>query len=205
MINRNRASSILSVGLIMITAVLTACASSPANNYYVLTANVEARALSSAPISEPSELGLLPIELPEYLQRTQLAYSNAGNRLTVAKTERWSEPLDKAVQRVLSINLSRLDAQRTLVEYPWRNVKKPRATLKVQVRDMDRISEREARLIADWTLFDSSSRSVLSQARFERTLSMQRFNYQDLVKAYSVLLADLSQEVHSGLLQHYDK
>jgi uncharacterized lipoprotein YmbA len=86
--------------LALALGLLSACASSPSARLYVLEPSQAARAdavRSSRPIVRVG-----PIALPEYLNRPQLVKRRDDSQLKVAEYDRWAEPLNEALLRVLS-------------------------------------------------------------------------------------------------------
>jgi uncharacterized lipoprotein YmbA len=64
-------------------------------------------------------IGLGPVTLSGYLDRSEVATRLTENQIDYASTERWAEPLPESVDRVLRANLSRLLTARAIVDYPW--------------------------------------------------------------------------------------
>ena len=84
------------IAAMAIVAIVAACGSSPRSNHYVLSA--KPGTLSGQ--DEPA-LGIGPIAIPEYLNRNALVYNRQGNKLQVASSERWAEPLLRYLERMV--------------------------------------------------------------------------------------------------------
>ena len=118
--------------VVFFVSLLAACSTSPRNEYYRLTANVAAQ-----PAGETLSLGIGPIAIPAYLERERLVYSLEGNRVQVAATAHWAEPLDAGIERVMALNLaSRLDTQ-NLQTFPWHPKRAPDYGVKLTVLSLD--------------------------------------------------------------------
>ena len=91
------------VWLLSLGLLLAGCGSSPANNFYVLSAHP-----FPAPSGATPALGVGPITIPEYLGRQNMVYNRVENTLQVASLDMWAEPLGDGVQRVLILNLTGL-------------------------------------------------------------------------------------------------
>ena len=90
-------------GLMSLVIVIVGCSGSPPSNHYVLSAKA-----ATPPSAKTPSLGIGPITVPEYLNRSGLVYSRQGNKLQVSGTERWAEPLEDGITRVISMNLAAL-------------------------------------------------------------------------------------------------
>jgi hypothetical protein len=63
-------------------------------------------------------LALGPFRMPQYLNRSQMVTRGSGAELIVDDVNRWAEPLDDAVHRILASNLDRLLDSVIVVAYP---------------------------------------------------------------------------------------
>ena len=88
---REGANSMVRLILVFAIAVSTAaCSVSKSTNYYVLTANSDTPAVQVSTVFEDQpSLGVGPVSVPEYLQRSQIVYSMMGNQLTVSSANQW--------------------------------------------------------------------------------------------------------------------
>lgn len=96
--------------LALVIACCAACSlggKQPSYQYYVLTSRP---APPAAPHAEPGaasrSLAVDEVTIPGYLDREQIATRTAGQRLLYSITDRWAEPLDKAVERTLLEDLA---------------------------------------------------------------------------------------------------
>lgn len=186
----------------LIAVLLSACSTSPSTSFYVLTPNSLAQnnqveGLSAAPDNVGVSLGVGPVVVPDFLMRSQIAYSMQGNHLTVSESDRWSEPLYKAIARVIAINLSRLDPRQVTVVFPWRRLNKPRFSVQITVVNLNRVSADQAVLEADWALVDVKSRKIHHRASFLKTASVSDMSNRALAESYSDLLAVLSDSINT--------
>lgn len=182
----------------LLALLLGACRSAaPPDNYYLLTAE--------SPVREaPGDLtvGVGPVEIPDYLQRSEIAWYLDGNSLTVDPGERWAEDLDLGIARVIAANLARLGSAGTVLLYPWRQNENPVYSLRLDIRAMNRDGANAARLEAAWRLVEEETGDILERGVFNREQSMDGFSYPSLVAAWSELLAQLSVELDAALRRH---
>ena len=178
-------------GALCIVFWLSACGSSPSSNFYRLTA---AQPPSSAG-QEPS-LGIGPIAVAEFLNRNAMVYTRGGNQLQINSTERWAEPLEFGIKRVVGLNLSQLLQTENLQSFPWDLRQAPDYGVKISVIDLD-ASEGQARMVVDWIIYDPSDGSPITQrlSQFTRPLPPGPMEASALPTAYSALLFELSETI----------
>jgi uncharacterized lipoprotein YmbA len=75
--------------------------------FYVLSP-LQATASSTPATGEYLAIGIGRIDIPDYLQRKQIAVRKASNEIQYSETFHWAERLDKGIQRVLGANFAEL-------------------------------------------------------------------------------------------------
>lgn len=121
--------------LIFAFLLLAGCGTSPPVHYY----NLESTdiAANAAGAGSPV-LALGPLQLPAYLKRSQMVRRGAGAELLVDDLNRWAEPLEDAMHRVLSATVDSLLDSVIVVAYP------ASALLEVDYRMVGRIDRFDA-------------------------------------------------------------
>ena len=59
------------------------------------------RTCHSATVGERACLGIGPIRMPDYLDRSQMVMLDAGQEIRVDEYNRWAEPLSPAFHRIV--------------------------------------------------------------------------------------------------------
>ena len=177
-----------------LSLVLAACQHSPRKNYYLLTAPGQAAPASS---NITSVVGVGPISIADYLSRSQIAYTEAGNRLVVSQNDYWGEPLDKGIMRVLIANLAQRNSARSFSEFPWRSDARPSHSVRVQIQQLD-CTDGHANLEANWELVDNNTRAPVQRRHFVRSIPAST-EPAAIARAYSQLIADLATDVDQVL------
>lgn len=129
--------------------------SADTTRYYVLTAlSPGASAESSLPSSSQLlSIGLGPVVLPGYLDRSELVARLAPNELHVADNDRWGEPLVEGFRRILRQDLCVLLGTDRVVQYPFHAKSPPALVLTVDVSHFEPIgTEARVKLVARWSL-----------------------------------------------------
>ena len=95
--------------------VLAACGSSPAVHYFTLESAGDYVAHDD--VGSPI-MAVGALRLPEYLNRSQFVARGSGSEIVVDDLNRWAEPLDDAIHRVLATNLDILLDTMVVIAYP---------------------------------------------------------------------------------------
>ena len=173
----------------LLTVFLGGCGSSPIPNYYLLTPNAQ----PSADASSDLIIGVGPIEVSDFLERPQIAIHGGTNRLEIDELNRWAEPLDRAVVRVMALNLAALLGTQKITGFPWRRDDRPDIAVRIAILALDR-RHGQAVLGVRWVLVDTASERVVHQAldRYEQPSASEP---ELLAAAYSDLLAKLAADI----------
>jgi len=183
--------------LLALTCLLPGCISfgkpSPETEYYLLTAEAEVPAnLASA--AEKQQLSVGPVLIPEFLDRPQIV-TRSGSRAQISDQQRWAEPLDTSVLRVVSENLERLYPGWTTVDHLAPPAARADRSLRLDVRRLD--GSPGGRVVLDilWQLSDSRSTSAPLSGRFQQTLDQGGASHEALARALSQGLVQLCREI----------
>lgn len=176
--------------IIVITiSLLSACGSTPPSNFYRLNAIA-----SDIPSQNSPVLGIGPVTIPEYLNRTEIVLASDSNKLKLQDYDRWAERLDEGITRVVAINLASLVDTHRVARFPWRRHEVPDYGIRVAVVQFD-ARENYATLNIEWTLTSPKTNEVIQQK-----LSMYRqeavlTEAENVAAVFSQLLLDFSNEV----------
>src|SRR5262245_36040759 len=116
-----RRSALLVLYALSIIA-LSSC-STPAlpRRLYVLTPLTQMEPVSRVPGGREVAIGVGPIELPQYVNRTEIVTGHNSPVLQSAAVAEWAEPLRDGFTRVLAENLSLLLATERVAIFPWQS------------------------------------------------------------------------------------
>jgi uncharacterized lipoprotein YmbA len=180
---------------VILPIVLLGCGTTPPSKYYLLSAEA-----SNFPDGTSPSLGVGPIEIPEYLNRNALIYSREGNRLHIANFERWAEPLDSSIGRVVRLNLASLLDTQNIQVYPWSDSERPEYGVEVTVINMD-ANDQQARLIAEWYIYTTINRETIARKISSLSYDMPAgpATAAEVAPAYSKLLLQLSEIIAAAI------
>jgi hypothetical protein len=153
-----------------------------------------------APAASGLAVEVMPVRLPELLQRPQLLLAEGPGGMGLSDTHRWGNPLDRDMQRVLVQNLGLLLGSAAVVASPYGE--RVAADYRVEV-DVRSCQARDGALWLDavWMV----TRPGLARALLVRP-SLLREALPDpgpdaLAAAHSRILAALSREIAAALLR----
>jgi hypothetical protein len=178
-----------------IALCLVACGSSPPNQYYRLTPQA-----SPGSTAEKPALGVGPVSIPDYLKRSGMVYSGGANQLLITEQQRWAEPLDEGIERVVAINLARLLNTDNLRLFPWQLDDIPDYAVQLVVLELDTEGP-EALLVADWVIKRPAENASVTRriSRLRHPLPPGPVRPADLAPAYSALFYQLSEEIGAAI------
>lgn len=174
--------------------------SSPNPRFYTLSALSEKQLSEEFDIPSGTIIGIGPVKIPEYLNRPQIVTVNKDKTLSFAEFERWAEPLDFAMARLINEDLTLIFPSATLVIFPWDVV----ITVKYQViADVIRLEnelDKDLFLVAQWSIIDLEKKQAVFTKRSQFRQPIAPHNYYGLTEALSNACAALSSEVAQGLV-----
>jgi uncharacterized lipoprotein YmbA len=182
--------------ILVLLGLIAACGSTPPSNFYMLSADAPGIPGTSGPA-----IGVGPVSVPEYLRRSQMVLNRDSHRLILAEYDRWAEPLQDGIQRVLAINLSSLLDTQNVQIYPWRRDDPPRFGVQVAVAQFS-ITDGRALLIAEWTVTDVADRSTVTQRIGNYREDVGSDEPERVAAAYSALLLQLSDDIAVAIHDH---
>ncbi len=163
--------------------------------YYALTAKAAPDAALGGPGLEQISLGVGPLRIPGYLDREELVTRAGDTRYEVSQNDRWIEPLEESIGRVLAQNLYLLLKSERIVRYPWPASRRITHQVEVEILRFEPTAERRAELSARWFIIDAAAKQPLAGRTSVYHRPIQGAGKDAAVEALSEALADLSREI----------
>jgi uncharacterized lipoprotein YmbA len=178
--------------------------SSKPPSYYLLTAR--ATPIADKINTSIKTVGVGPVRVAPFLMRQQIVTHAGSGDLIVADSQRWSEPLEQGIQRVLLQNLATLTHADTR-NFPWTQSTIPNYAIRIDVVDLDRTADGNAVLEVNWILEDlAQSKLLISRHEtFTAAVTAGADNYAALSRAYSELFLQLAQKLSQGVSEQAAK
>ena len=183
--------------------VVAGCGTSRPSNFYQLN---EPAATRLSGLERGIAVGVGPVNLPPYLDRPQIVMRGAGHKLEMSEFNRWVEPLNDSISRVIIVNLSNMLGSTRIYQIPRRNKTIPlEFRIEIDIARFDGMLDGETLLVARWTLYGREEAalvtkvSIISEAAGEEgsdgSASAEEETFERLVAAQNRTLQQLSQEI----------
>ncbi len=182
-----------------VSLLVGACGSSPPVRYFALSP------MDSVQRQDPDDavtLGVGPIRLPEYLNRSQIVTRGGGSELEVDDFSRWAEPLTLAFHRVVSADVDNMMDGVIVIAFPWESVVRDQVDYRLlgEVTRFD--ADRSGRVVLDiqWAISDVPGEVAVTIRRSKYETRAARSDDPAIVaSAMNDALAMFSRDVVSEL------
>jgi uncharacterized lipoprotein YmbA len=169
--------------------------SSPKVSYFSLL-SIEQLGEAQVIAAHPEvKLGVGPVTISESLKRSQIVTRQHGNLYDFNEFHRWAGVLEKDLASVVGDNLGLLLGVDKVDTFPWMSHFKPNYRIVIDIQRLDGTLNGEAGLAARWNVADSEGKELLASGRSVFRQSLQGSGFAALVKAESLLVAELSKTV----------
>ncbi|HLA39624.1 MAG TPA: PqiC family protein [Candidatus Glassbacteria bacterium] len=193
------------VVLLACALLLAGCARTQQASYYQLS---PLETSGNGPITGGAGelvLGIGPVLLPEYLDRPQFVTRLTANRLHLADSQRWAEPLGENMAWVLGENLSALLGVERILLYPWPVSKAADYQLLVEVLHFENESDGAARLVVRWSVKGKEGGIVLPEKRSSHLVPATSRGHEGQVAALNEALGSFCREIAQALAPELGK
>ena len=179
--------------------LLAGCARTTPVSYYQLSAQEAVRPAPASAEAGKMVLGIGPVRLPEYLDRPQLVTRLTPNRLQLADSHRWAEPLAENISRVMRENLSALLGTDRILLHPWPASRGTDYQLLAEVLHFENESDGAARLVALWSVKGKDGAIVLPERRSSLLVPAASRDQEGQVGALNAALGSFCREIVQAL------
>lgn len=174
-------------------AIIAGCGSSPRSDYYMLTANAPGIPGGGGP-----SIGIGPVSVPEYLNTRQIVMNRNAHKLELAEFDRWAEPLDEGVSRVVAVNLAVMMNTADVQIFPWRRDAVPEYAARVTVVQFA-AQGNEALLVTEWAVTRPGEGVAVDRGISQLTTTLKGGEPEHVASAYSELLLQLSEIIAAAV------
>jgi uncharacterized protein len=136
-----------------------------------------------------TKIGLRPIEVPGYLDRPEVITRLSATEFAVSSTDRWGEPLDASVARVLAQDLSENLTNSEVVPFPWSKKAQLDYTVSVQFSRLEKTADGKAVVQATWMIRSGLDNKLVQKA----TTTVERSAGSDQRSASEALSKGIDQ------------
>lgn len=190
----------ISKWLLVGSLLISACASTPPTNFYVLEPLGESSASTTGTVKKHL-IGVGPIAIPALIERQKIVTRTAANGVEIAEFHQWASPLKDNITQVLTHNLSRLLSDDVIHAYPWDAFGAVDYRIIVDIIRFDTHPGQSANLEAGWAIMDEKNHQILTHGHSKIERPLLDTSYSGTVKALSGLLSGFSRELFMALAQ----
>jgi uncharacterized lipoprotein YmbA len=171
------------------------------SRFFTLTPIPEADEIVTKGVSYQAgiSVGIGPISIPGYLDRTEIVTRVRANQLDVSQHDLWAEPLEDNFARVLSQNLSALLHTDRIKLYPWPVVNKPDYQVQVEVLRFEASAAGDVQLSARWAVRDTGEKNSSEYSESHISYPARTTSVDGAVATLSEALGNLSREIAAAV------
>ena len=195
MVSNSRIAAVLLLSLLFSGG----CASKSPNYYVLHSLQSQARGAPATEARNGPTIGVGPVKIPDYLDRPQMATRSTPSSLQFAEFDKWAEPLDKNVARILAENLSLLLATDRVLIFPWSGSIHVPYQVTVDLTRLDTTPDGKAVLVAAWSVFGKDGTKLLAMKRSSFTVPVQASGFDAMASAESRTVEEMSREIAAFL------
>ena len=190
--------------LLSVSALLTACASTP-TNFYTLEAQSRPPVATSTSSVKKTLIGIGPLTLPALLDRKGIVTRAENNSVQIAEFDQWAAPLQNNVIAVLSKNVAALQPDAIVRAYPWSVYGNVDYRVIIDITRFDTQLGKSANLEASWAIMEEKNHTIVGNGQIKLQQPLNDPSYNSAAQGLSKLLSDLSQQLSMALVQVQQK
>ncbi len=140
-------------------------------------------------------IGVGPISLPEYINRPQIVTRQSEHHFNVSEFNRWIEPINGSIYRLLVINLSNNLNSNRVYWLPRSDRQYPlHLRVAIDIGRFDGQLGKEVILESRWSLFNKEDKPIMTRVSIINE-TVNGDTYDDLVVAMNGALQKLGKEI----------
>ena len=186
--------------LLCVSALLSACASTP-TNFYTLESQSRPPAVTTIASAKKLLIGIGPLTLPALLDRKGIVTRAENNSVQIAEFDQWAAPLQNNVIAVLSKNVATLQPNAIVRAYPWSVYGNVDYRVIIDITRFDTQLGKSANLEASWAIMEEKNHTIISNGQTKLQQQLHDASYNSAAQALSKLLDDFSQQLSRALVQ----
>ena len=176
---------------------LGACGTGQSSRFYTLVPVTSVRDTSLA--GPPLYIGIMPVEIPDYLDRPQIVTRDANDELKIAEFDRWAGELQNDVARVLAETLTSGFPGHRVFILTGRRAIPADYRITVQVTRFDPTPGKNVWLKAEWAVLGKDGRQVVVRGESSLVEPLADGSYSATVTAMSRAVDRLGREIADAM------
>lgn len=175
-----------------------------ASNFFILTPDNDYKPTNTSAESHIS-IGIGDVELPDYLRKPQIATYSKNNEITFDEYNRWAEPLDENIARILIENLSAMIPTDNIYLFMWPKEDPNIFQISISIDRFGLLSDSTVVLNTRWSISGSNKKSLLLTEKSEYQEKVVSLDYGHISSIMSNLIAKLSEDVASEVKRQAER
>lgn len=198
---------ILTGGLLLSVVMLSGCTlrTTQTVNYFSLLTMEQLGETQPVGMHPEISLGIGPITIADSLKRSQIVTRLHENQYQFDEFNRWAGVLEKDFLTVTGDNLGMLLGIDKVGYFPWMPTFIPAYRVAIDIQRFDGALDGEAVLEARWSIVEATGREILAGGRSVYRKPLPESGYAGLVRAESLLVAELCKELAGTIKKLIDK
>lgn len=172
---------------------------SPESRFYMLSALEKEPSGKTYEIPQDVIIAIGPVKIPEFQNRPQIVTQDKDNMIKFAEFDRWGEPLDTALERIIFEDLTVMLPAAALKMFPCVFAIPVKYQVIMNVAQMQSRLDKDLFLMVDWSIIDAKNKIMVFSKKSECRQAINPHNYLGLTKAISAACASLSGEIAEAL------
>lgn len=190
-IHTNKMSRLIATTCLVL--LIGACGSSPPVHYYSLQAleTDYSRDAEGSP-----GVGIGPLRLPDYLARTRIVTRRGESEVIVDDFNRWAEPVEDAIHRIIATNVDSLLDDVVVVGFPYNHYADMDGQVIGRIDRFDTDENGRVVLLAQWGILTPDSDIIVAprRSRYEAHAGIVG-DYSAIAAAMSEVIAEFSRDI----------
>jgi uncharacterized lipoprotein YmbA len=181
---------------VIMASMLAGCTTTPPSRFYILD-SLPSSGQKKPNLTDPGYISLAigPVEVSEYLNRPEIVTRISENELKLADFDKWAEPLEHNISRVLAENLTELLLTENFAIFPWGGSIPIDYRIALDILRFDGNLSGDATLVVRWSIFVQEGNKLLTTKKSTYTEPVPLQSFEDLVSAQEKLLVVFSGEI----------
>jgi len=193
--------AIVIVGFIL---VLSGCISisvpnSPNPRFYMLESVNKDQGIKKINLPSSVFISVGPVKIPQDQDRPQIVTIAKDKALNFAQFDRWGEPLDLGVSRLIREDLAVIMPQGKFILYPWNSQLTVKYQITVEIIQLDSELNGDLALVAQWVITDAQSGKPVMVKRSQFSQAIVPQDYFGLAKTLSAACVSVSSDIAEAL------
>jgi uncharacterized lipoprotein YmbA len=200
MTNQNLRLIVLTLIVGMLSACMGGGATTPTRYYLVDPVEYTGDSVKAV---RPLSIEIIDLQIPQYLERFQIASRSSESRLEFSDHNQWGENLRKNLLRSMARNLSRILSTIDIGTPLNRSSSSPDYRVQIHIEQFEQDIDNKVKLIARWQLSSSSQSESLGVygAELNSEQIIEEENYDQMISVMRQLYGELSERIADTIVK----